>query len=221
MKKKILNILVAMALTSVLFALTGCGPKTEANNEPATPSEVDSSEDSSIDQLEEAEIIINEPSKEPVPEELYPVSEDVSAEECNEDPVYELCQVVHCNEYITLRTQPATTGAEICKIPLGASVYYLGYGDNGFVKVEYDGQEGYALASYLNFTKEDGAIFMKVYNCQESITLRKIPSTTADEFCQIPLGERVIFREAAQDGFYMISYNGYTGYALEEYLIEW
>ena len=62
---------------------------------------------------------------------------------------------------------------------------------------------------------------MKVYNCNESITLRKIPSTDAEEFCQIPLGEKVVFREAAQNGFYMVSYNGYTGYALEEYLIEW
>ena len=62
---------------------------------------------------------------------------------------------------------------------------------------------------------------MKVYNCQESITLRKIPSTKAEEFCQIPLGEKVIFRESAENGFYMVSYNGYTGYALAEYLIEW
>ena len=33
---------------------------------------------------------------------------------------------------------------------------------------------------------------MKVYNCKESITLRKIPSTKAEEFCQIPLGEKVL-----------------------------
>lgn len=221
MKRRLFNILFAMVLVSMFLALAGCKSKTEADEEPVIPSKEQMSEIGGVDEPEDAEIIINAPSEEPVPEEVHSETENVPVEDCSEDPVYELCQVVHCNEYITLRTQPATTGAEICKIPLGANVYYLGYGDNGFVKVEYDGQEGYALASYLNFTKEDGAIFMKVYNCNESITLRKIPSTDAEEFCQIPLGEKVIFREAAQNGFYMVSYNGYTGYALEEYLIEW
>ena len=216
--------LFALLMIGSLLMLSGCGTKEEANQDRKVQSDESVSEVGGVDSPEEMEIIINTPSEVPaesVPESANPSVEAEVPEDVNEEPDYEICQVVHCNEYITLRTQPATTGAEICKIPLGADVYYLGYGDNGFVKVEYNGQEGYALASYLNFTKEDGAIFMKVYNCNESITLRKIPSTDGEEFCQIPLGEKVIFREAAQNGFYMVSYNGYTGYALEEYLIEW
>ncbi len=213
-RRRYIGLLCGMLVAASLF-VTSCGKEKEESKREDTKKEevVQEEAKQNVPESSMEEIIVNpQPEEQPVapaPEE--PVKES--------EP--EICQVVHCNEYITLRTQPATDAAEICKIPLGADVNYLGNGENGFVRVSYAGKEGYALASYLNFTKEDGAIFMKVYNCNESITLRKIPSTTAEEFCQIPLGEKVIFRETAQDGFYMVSYNGYTGYALEEYLIEW
>ena len=192
--KKYIGLLFGMLVAASLFT-TSCGKdKEEMKKEDAVQEEIQQN----VPESSMEEIIVNsQPEEQPE----VPVSEEPVKES---EP--EICQVVHCNEFITLRTQPATDAAEICKIPLGADVNYLGNGENGFVRVSYDGKEGYALASYLNFTKEDGAIFMKVYNCNESITLRKIPSTTAEEFCQIPLGEKVIFRETAQDGFDMHKY---------------
>ena len=57
-----------------------------------------------------------------------------------------------------------------------------------------------------------------VVNCNESITLRVSDSTNAKEIRQIPLGAAVSFMENAANGFYKISYNGSTGYALASYL---
>lgn len=57
-----------------------------------------------------------------------------------------------------------------------------------------------------------------VVNCNESITLRVSDSTNAKEIKQIPLGAAVSFMENAANGFYKISYNGSTGYALASYL---
>lgn len=57
-----------------------------------------------------------------------------------------------------------------------------------------------------------------VVNCNESITLRTEDSTSAKEIRQIPLGAAVSFMENAANGFYKVSYNGSTGYALASYL---
>lgn len=57
-----------------------------------------------------------------------------------------------------------------------------------------------------------------VVNCNESITLRTADSTSSKEIRQIPLGAAVSFMENASNGFYKVSYNGSTGYALASYL---
>ena len=57
-----------------------------------------------------------------------------------------------------------------------------------------------------------------VVNCNESITLRTADSISAKEIRQIPLGAAVSFMENAANGFYKVSYNGSTGYALASYL---
>lgn len=57
-------------------------------------------------------------------------------------------RVTNCKDYITLRSIPKTTGQEIAKIPLGATVDFIeNHGE--FYLINYNGQVGYALASYL------------------------------------------------------------------------
>lgn len=131
-----------------------------------------------------------------------------------------VCTVINCNENITLRSQPSVTGSEICKIPLGAEVSFVSIAGNGFYQIAYNGNTGYALGSYLSINPYDteNPTYMEVVNCSESITLRRTPSTKADEFCQIPLGATVQYLDTAENGFYMISYDGYIGYALASYL---
>lgn len=139
---------------------------------------------------------------------------------------YDTMYVVNCRESITLRKSPSTSAEEICQIPFGSPVSYVETAENGFYKIIYDGKTGYGLASYLSTEKQeisvtDSVIYMKVVNCKESITLRKTPSTKSEQFCQVPLGAVVEYKGTAENGFYMISYNGYVGYALASYLIEW
>lgn len=63
------------------------------------------------------------------------------------------------------------------------------------------------------------ATIMQVVNCKEWISLRTMPSTSADTITRIPLGERVVFAGPAENGFYQVTYQGNTGYALAEYLV--
>ena len=64
---------------------------------------------------------------------------------------YETYYVVNCNESITLRPQPDVDSGEICQIPLGSTVSYVGTASNGFYEIYYMGQHGYSLADYLAF----------------------------------------------------------------------
>ncbi|HAE44536.1 MAG TPA: hypothetical protein DCG37_02910 [Lachnospiraceae bacterium] len=128
--------------------------------------------------------------------------------------------VVKCKEYITLRASASTSAEALDRIPLYAQVTYIGDARNGFLYVIYDGQSGYALEEYLDEYEPQVAIgqYMTVAYCKQSITLRKKPSTKADEICQIPLGDVVYAIKDAGNGFYMVTYGNKTGYVLSEYL---
>jgi putative uncharacterized protein (fragment) len=64
---------------------------------------------------------------------------------------YHTMYCVNCREYITLRSIPSTSGADLAHIPLGASVSYVGTAENGFYEVIYNGRRGYALGQYLSY----------------------------------------------------------------------
>lgn len=75
--------------------------------------------------------------------------------------------------------------------------------------------------SGANNTKSENNTVSATYyvvNCDEYITLRNSPSTSAGEITKIPLGKAVGYIENAGNGFYKINYNGAVGYALASYL---
>lgn len=132
----------------------------------------------------------------------------------------ETAHVVLCDQYITLRSLPSTGAAPLAYVPLYSSVTFYAQAENGFCLVGYGGKTGYVLAQYLDFYEPQVAEYsMQVVNCRQSITLRSMPSTSAPEICQMPLGARVTkLSWRYDDNFYLVSYGGFTGYALKSYL---
>ena len=59
---------------------------------------------------------------------------------------------------------------------------------------------------------------LEVAHCNEYITLREWPDTSAAALDRIPLGDTVDEISDAENGFLCVSYRGQTGYALEKYL---
>ena len=57
--------------------------------------------------------------------------------------------------------------------------------------------------------------------CEEFVTMRASPSTSARALVRIPYGQMVhnVRCDHYSDCFYRCSYNGYTGYVLSEYLL--
>ena len=59
---------------------------------------------------------------------------------------------------------------------------------------------------------------LKVVKCNEYITLREEPSTSAAALAHIPLGASVDEIHWSENGFWCVAYRGQTGYALSKYL---
>lgn len=172
-----------------------------------------------------------EPEEEKEPEQKVVIVErEVEpAYSKNNDVPTSVAYVVKCKEWITLRSKPSTSASEITKIPLGAAVGYITDASNGFYKVNYNGDTGYALAEYISFQKPSSSSSSSasedtvkatcyVANCKEWITLRTSPSTSASEITKIPLGQSMGYIGSASNGFDKVSYNGNTGYVLSQYV---
>lgn len=57
-------------------------------------------------------------------------------------------------------------------------------------------------------------------DCNVSLTMRTGPSTSNSEICQVPTGASVYVIEYANNEFARITYNGYEGYVMRQYLAD-
>ena len=63
-------------------------------------------------------------------------------------------RVTKCKEWVSLREGPRKTYRRIMKVPLGAIVMNCTYAKKGFVKCEYQGEEGYIMMAFLEKAPE-------------------------------------------------------------------
>lgn len=178
---------------------------------------------------------IPEPTATPVPQSVEQTA-SATSQQGTAEIQYTTMYVMNCETDISLRPQPDVNSGRICTIPYGKAVSYIQTAQNGFLKINYDGTEGYALASYLSTEKPperttttSAAVTSSqpstsydtyyVKYCNTSISLRVSPSTSAEAPWQIPLGASVSFLGVSENGFYHISYNDNEGYALASYLV--
>ena len=132
--------------------------------------------------------------------------------------------VINCNEYVTLRQSPSTSGAAVTRVAKGKQVeayYYNGT----FCRCYYNGMEGYILSKYLGDASSSGSSYAKgtslgskkVVNCSNWVTLRQNPSTSAATVTRVPKGESVqAYWYNSQ--FAECYYYGMHGYILLKYL---
>lgn len=74
------------------------------------------------------------------------------------------------------------------------------------------------LLALLLLTAAALAEDMMVVNCEEWVSLRQSPSTSAERLMKVPLYEIVEDCERAENGFTRCAYQGVIGYILDEYL---
>lgn len=141
----------------------------------------------------------------------YPVEETFA-------PQPESLWIADCNEFITLRQRASTSAEAITGISAGERVTLLAdCGDFAFV--EYQGQTGYVLTSYLKpaestVSPEPEALWAA--NCEEFISLRKHPGGL-EVLAKIPAGETMEVK--GWSGKYaQVRYQEMEGYVLSSYI---
>ena len=126
-------------------------------------------------------------------------------------------------ENLNLRDQPGTSGKILTTIPKGKTVTILSEKDeNGWYKVSYDGKTGYVSGSYLTTsTSSSTTITTKTGTATENLNLRNQASLSGKILTTIPKGKTVtILSEKDENGWYKVSYDGKTGYAISNYIKE-
>ena len=130
-----------------------------------------------------------------------------------------LAQVVNCNSWVSLRSYPSTSASRVTTVPLGAWVEAYYY-NSEYTECYYNGMHGYILSTYLSTAASQGSNYLgkkRVVNCNEFVTLRSYPSTSASAVTRVAKGQTV--DAYYYDGtFTYCYYNGLSGYILSRYL---
>ena len=132
-------------------------------------------------------------------------------------------QIANCNEYVTLRAKPSGSAASLAHVLVGEVVMAADY-NSEFSYCCYNGKFGYIKRQYLSdsiYPWSEGTF--RVANCQQYISLRTMPLTTADVRTTIPLGatlDQVFYHDDSYDpnAFVYVKYNGLCGFVLWRYL---
>ena len=129
--------------------------------------------------------------------------------------------VLNCESWVSLRSYPSTSAERLDKVYLGEPVESIGW-SNGFNQVIHEGRYGWILTQYLGygepFTNTERAGYERtIVNCDEWVSLRSYPSTSAPRITTIPLGAWV---ESIgwENGFNQVIYDGQVGWVLTQYI---
>lgn len=132
--------------------------------------------------------------------------------------------VADCEEFITLRERPDVNADAITTIPKGGEMTLISF-EGDFALVEYAGQRGYVLASYIE-PKSGAAAGLAaasageafIADCEEYITLRAEPDVESSELGTIARGSEMTL--VGFDGaFAQVEYGGQRGWVLSTYIV--
>ena len=132
---------------------------------------------------------------------------------------------------LNLRPTASTSGSVLTTIPHGATVQVV-TNDGSWCQVIFGGQQGYVMASYLDFgsaaptdppatqtppTLEGNELEAIVRTVSGSLNLRQEPSTSAMILATIPRGESIVVTARGSE-WCAVRYGGFSGYVMTQFL---
>lgn len=127
--------------------------------------------------------------------------------------------VVNCEDWVSLREYPDSSADRLIKVPLGATVTNCRWESTDYIYAEYNGWSGYIMSQYLMQAANGGYIgTMQVVNCEDWVSLRKYPDSSADRLIKVPLGATVTDCRWESADYIYAEYNGWGGYIMSKYL---
>ncbi len=148
---------------------------------------------------------------------------DCLAAAANEGDIMRARQIDGCRYYVNLRERPDGDSESLERVYLGEVVMAAPHNDT-YSYCCYNGQFGYICSEYLSsdiHTWSDGTFY--VTNCNEFISLRRMPLGSSDVIDRIPLGatlDAIYYSDGGdKSGKYAyVKYKGQYGFVLWDYL---
>lgn len=123
-------------------------------------------------------------------------------------------------QVLNLRTQPNTTSRVLGQYRNGARLAVLDYGTEWCKVQDTSGTIGYMMTQFLTVKNLTDSATMVVAHPQKTfVNLRSTPSMlTGTVLTKIPHDAAVTVLAPSYNGWIKVSYNGYTGYAVDYFL---
>lgn len=119
---------------------------------------------------------------------------------------------------VNLRKGPGTSYSVIVVVPANTEVLAYAGSTNGFRQVDYGQKSGWIHADYLSSPNEPQWIGLAATNTR--LNFREGPSTGAKVKAVMPAYSIVKISNQVVDGYQYIAYNGTTGWAHVDYLVQ-
>lgn len=122
-------------------------------------------------------------------------------------------------EGLRLRAEPGLQGQVLTNAHTGDKVIVLEQAGDWY-KVDYATQVGYMSSGFLEVaTAVEGDLGHGMVDTgSDVLNLRAAPGTDSQKLTAIP-GRSVLALEGFQDGWYKVTYNGWTGYVSSDYIL--
>ena len=118
---------------------------------------------------------------------------------------------------LNMRTGPALSYSVVTVIPTGATVTLTGQESNGFRSVSWNGQSGWAFATYLSVDSPTPSP-NETAETTDRVNLRSGPGTTFAVLTVVPNGGIVTLTGQSSNGFRSVTWGAYTGWISATYL---
>jgi cell wall-associated NlpC family hydrolase len=118
---------------------------------------------------------------------------------------------------LRLRSNASTSSTILANVSSGSTVDILSSAGNGWYKVSYNNVEGYMSGQYLIVSDNSSSGYAQVNTGGSSLNLRSGAGTAYGRLTVIPDGAVLTLGDCI-DGWYVVSYNGETGYVSSSYL---
>ena len=123
-------------------------------------------------------------------------------------------ETVYTTDVCNIRKNYSTSSDKIATVKSGTALKRTGVGDNGWSRIEYNGQVAYITSQYLSNTAPE----VKFSNVNETLyakqdcNVRKSYSTDSEKVGYLTAGQEVIRIGVGENGWSKIKYNGQEYY---------
>lgn len=124
-------------------------------------------------------------------------------------------ETVYTKDSCNVRESYSTSSKKITKLEKGVAVKRTGIGDNGWSKIEYNGQTAYISTQFVTTEKPADSSFKTVNEtmyAKQSCNLRKSWSTESEKAGYLDEGEEITRVGIGDNGWSKIKYNGQEVY---------